>query len=390
MKYLFFLLSLSLSLSASKIEFRDLSFKEGMAAAAEEGKPVFIDCYTTWCGPCKWMSANIFTDSKVADYYNENYVCLKIDMEKGEGIDIAKDYGIRAYPTLLYLNAEGERLLVTVGASRVPQDYIDAGEQAKDPERNLPYLLANKEENFDNASFMKEYFKTASKANMLDENDVDRYFENIEIEEWAEDDNWEIITNSVSNANSNVFKRALAKAELFIDEQGAEAQEFFERTVFYALANTLYRARNEEQMKMYRSLREELLSIDFPGSKKVALNLDLMEHEKNEDYDAYAQTAIKNVRNVMWEDAQQLNSISWTIYQNVDDPEANIAAEEWAARAVELDDSHHILDTYAHLLFKNGYPEKALKVETAALDKAKEEGVDTEDYESFIAEMTAQ
>lgn len=390
MKYLFFLLSLSLSLNASKIEFRDLSFKEGLAAAAEEGKPVFIDCYTTWCGPCKWMSANIFTDSKVADYYNDNYVCLKIDMEKGEGIDIAKDYGIRAYPTLLYLNSEGERLLVTVGASRVPQDYIDAGEQAKDPERNLPYLLANKEENFDDASFMKEYFKTASKANMLDENDVDRYFENIEIKEWAENDNWEIITNSVSNANSNVFKRALAKAELFIDEQGAEAQEFFERTVFYALANTLYRARNEEQMKMYHSLREELLSIDFPGSKKVALNLDLMEHEKNEDYDAYAQTAIKNVRNVMWEDAQQLNSISWTIYQNVDDPEANIAAEEWAARAVELDDSHHILDTYAHLLFKNGYPEKALKVETAALDKAKEEGADTEDYESFIEEMTAQ
>lgn len=101
MRYLALALVFSFGLQAQKIEFRDISFKEGLQAAADEGKPVFIDCFTTWCGPCKWMSANIFTDPAVAEYYNENYICLKIDMEKGEGLDIAKNYKIRAYPTLL-------------------------------------------------------------------------------------------------------------------------------------------------------------------------------------------------------------------------------------------------------------------------------------------------
>lgn len=387
MKYLILFISLSLSLSAAKIEFRDLSFKEGLAVAAEEGKPVFIDCYTDWCGPCKWMSANIFTDDEVAEYYNANYVCLKIDMEKGEGVDIAENYGIRAYPTLLYLDSEGERLLVTVGASREPQDYIDAGEQAKDPERNLPYLIANKEENFDNPSFMKDYFLTTANANMLESEELDRYFESIAIEDWAEEDNWEIITNAIYDPGSKVFKRALAKAELFIKERGEEAQKFFEQTVYYALANTLYRARNEEQMEMYRSMREELLGIGFPGSEKIALNLDLMEHEKNEDYAAYAATAKAKVKELCWDDPRQLNSISWTIYQKVDEPEANQMAESWAKRAVELDDSHSILDTYAHLLHKNGNSAKALEVEEKALAKAEAEGADTADYEAFIAEL---
>jgi thiol-disulfide isomerase/thioredoxin len=125
MKYLALCLLFSFGLSASKIEFRNLSLAEGLAAAKEEGKPVFIDCYTTWCGPCKWMTANIFTDESVAEYYNENYICLKIDMEKGEGIDIAKNYSVRAYPTLLYLDDSGETLLVSVGANRDPQSYIN-------------------------------------------------------------------------------------------------------------------------------------------------------------------------------------------------------------------------------------------------------------------------
>lgn len=387
MRYLVLLLGLSLSLSAGKIEFRDLSFKEGLAAAAEEGKPVFIDCYTTWCGPCKWMSANIFTNDDVAAYYNENYVCLKIDMEKGEGIDIARDYGIRAYPTLLYLDSEGERLLVTVGASRDPQDYINAGDQAKDPERNLPYLLANKEANFNNASFMKEYFLTAASANMLESADVDRYFDAMKVEEWVSDDNWEIITNAVSDPASKVFKEALAKAELFIKEQGEEAQMYFERTVFYALANTLYRARNEEQLQAYREMRSELLANEFPGSGSIELRLDLMEAEINEQWDKYAAVAARGVEEYYWDDANQLNSISWTIFENVDDPKVSKQAEAWAARAVELHASHAILDTYARLLHKNGNSEKAKETIQLAINAAKESGDDPSDYQSFLESL---
>jgi len=389
MRYLVLCLFMAYGLHADKIVFRDLSLKEGLEVAKEEGKPVFIDCFTTWCGPCKWMSANIFTDPAVAEYYNENYVCLKIDMEKGEGIDIAKKYSIRAYPTLLYLDDQGERLLVTVGANRDPKSYIEAGEQAKDPKRNLPYLLENVEANFKDADFMFNYFKTASAANMVAEGMVDKYFEQFEVEEWLKSKNWEIIQYTADDVNSKTFKTLLRNADLVVKKKGKVAQEFMEQTVFYALANSLYRARSEEAKATYKAQKEELLKIDFPGSKKVAFQINLMEQKQNEDYKAYGMVALKGTKEHCWDDARQLNDIAWTVYEKVEDPAVLKAAVMWAKRAIELAPSHYIYDTYAHLLAVNGQKEQAIKIEEEAIDLARKEGAKTEDYEGYIKELRA-
>lgn len=387
MRYLVLLLVFSLGLQAEKIEFRDLTFDEGLAAAEKEGKPVFIDCFTDWCGPCKWMTANIFTDDKVAAYFNENYVCLKIDMEKGEGVDIAKRYQIRAYPTLLFLDAKGERLLVSVGANRDPQSYIDNGEQAQDPKRNLPYLTKNVEENMKNASFMYDYFLTLSAANMLPAGMVDRYFEQFEVNEWFEGDNWKIITRSVEDVNSQTFKVVLANAKELEEAQPEEGPRFIEQTTFYGLANMLYRARSEEARAKYENTKKELLDLNFPGSEKLAFRLDMLAFQRDEKFDDYAALASDNVEKYLWDDADELNNVSWNIYEKVKDPAALKAALKWAERAVELNDAHHILDTYAHLLAVNGQKEKALEVELKALEQAQEQGASTKNYESYIEEL---
>lgn len=387
MRYLILALCLSLGLQAEKIEFRDLSFKEGLAAAAAEGKPVFIDCYTTWCGPCKWMTANIFTEASVAKYYNENYVCLKIDMEKGEGVDIAKKYGIRAYPTLLYLDDKGERLLVSVGANRDPQSYIDNGEQAKDPKRNLPYLAENVEEQFGNEEFMHDYFKTMSAANMLPAGMVDRYFEQFAPDEWFKDINWEILQGSVDDVNSETYRAVLAHADQLIEAQGEQGASFIERTTFYGLANMLYRARSEEAKAKYQESKNAIFALDFPGAEKVRFQLDLLGFQMEENFEEYAALARENVQKYYWDNADELNNISWTFYEKVKDPEALRDALYWAERAVELNEAHHILDTYAHLLKVNNQPEKALEMELKALEIAQGEGANTKAYQEFIEEL---
>lgn len=387
MRYLILALALGLGLQAEKIEFRELSFKEGLAAAKAEGKPVFIDCFTTWCGPCKWMSANIFTESSVAKYYNENYVCLKIDMEKGEGVDIAKKYGIRAYPTLLYLDADGERLLVSVGANRDPQSYIDNGEQAKDPKRNLPYLSANVEDMFDDEEFMQSYFKTMSAANMLPAGMVDRYFEQFSPDEWFKDVNWEILQGSVDDVNSQTFRSVLANGDMLVEAQGEAGASYMERTAFYGLANMLYRARTEEAKAKYADSKNAIFAIDFPGAEKVTFQLDLLGFRMNENFEEYAVLAEKGAQKYYWDDANQLNEMAWTIYEQVKDPKALKAALYWAERAVELNEAHHIIDTYAHLLHANNESEKALEMELKALEMAQAEGVSTKAYQEFIDEL---
>ncbi|MCS3870718.1 thiol:disulfide interchange protein [Chryseobacterium ginsenosidimutans] len=93
---------------AQGIKFEDTNFKAVLAKAKKENKLVFIDAYASWCGPCKLMVKNVFPQKPVGDYYNAHFVNAKIDMEKGEGVDLAKKYNVKAFPTYLFVDGNGE------------------------------------------------------------------------------------------------------------------------------------------------------------------------------------------------------------------------------------------------------------------------------------------
>ena len=110
LKSIFSLAFLSLSIIAvsqnKDINFEHGTFAEIKAKAKKENKLIFVDAYTTWCGPCKQMAKTVFTNDAVADFYNFSFINAKIDMEKGEGIEIAKQYEVKCYPNLLFMEME--------------------------------------------------------------------------------------------------------------------------------------------------------------------------------------------------------------------------------------------------------------------------------------------
>lgn len=107
-KAFFSLVALCLCLVAgAQTNFCHVSFSEAKAAAKAEQKLLFMDFYTDWCGPCKMMANTIFPKKEVGDYLNPNFVCLKVNAEKGEGVELAKQFKISAYPTFIITDAEG-------------------------------------------------------------------------------------------------------------------------------------------------------------------------------------------------------------------------------------------------------------------------------------------
>lgn len=72
------------SFSQARMKFEEPDFKTVLAKAEKENKLVFFDAYAVWCGPCKLMVKNIFPLETVGDFYNANFINVKIDMEKGE------------------------------------------------------------------------------------------------------------------------------------------------------------------------------------------------------------------------------------------------------------------------------------------------------------------
>ncbi|ASU35434.1 thioredoxin family protein [Mucilaginibacter xinganensis] len=99
----------------SHIVFIEDSWDEALKQAAKQNKYIFVDAYATWCGPCKMLKARTFTDDKVAEFYNSNFVNVSIDMEKGRGPELARAWQLRAYPTLIIFDKKGKPVLGTVG-----------------------------------------------------------------------------------------------------------------------------------------------------------------------------------------------------------------------------------------------------------------------------------
>jgi thioredoxin-related protein len=98
------------------INFRtDTLLSNLLSHARNENNLIFLDCFTTWCGPCRIMDRNVFSDQEVDNFFNKNFISAKFDMEKGEGLKIKKNYNVNSYPTFLFLDSKGKLIFKAVG-----------------------------------------------------------------------------------------------------------------------------------------------------------------------------------------------------------------------------------------------------------------------------------
>lgn len=97
------------------IQFYDKSWQEVLKKAKAEHKPIFLDIYASWCGPCKMLKRETFPDKEAALYFNAHFVSTSFDGEKGDGVMLARKYKIEGYPALFILDESGEVLNSTLG-----------------------------------------------------------------------------------------------------------------------------------------------------------------------------------------------------------------------------------------------------------------------------------
>jgi thioredoxin 1 len=112
-----------------QINFIEDDWNEALKQAAKQNKYIFVDAYATWCGPCKMLKNTTFKDSKAAGFYNKNFINVAIDMEKGQGPQLAAQWRMQAYPTLIIFNPKGQPVLGTVGFIKAA-DLIRFGDAA--------------------------------------------------------------------------------------------------------------------------------------------------------------------------------------------------------------------------------------------------------------------
>ena len=144
-----------------------LSWAEVQAKAKAENKYIFMDCFTTWCGPCKYMSANIFPLEEVGTFMNSKYINVKVQMDKTDKdneevkkwYDDAKmleeKYSVRAYPTFLVFAPDGSIADRLVGGSDA-KEFVTRFENALKPEKQYYTQLAAYDKGRKDPAFIKE------------------------------------------------------------------------------------------------------------------------------------------------------------------------------------------------------------------------------------------
>ena len=144
------------------------TFQQILDQAKAEGKPVFIDCYTSWCGPCKQMATKVFPQKEAGDYFNSKFVCWKVDMEKGEGPELAKKYDVAAYPTFLIVNSDGSLKATQVGSAPLEQ-FIKTIDGLLNDEKGLPWYQQQFKEGNRDEAFLKDYMQLLGSRYLFNE-----------------------------------------------------------------------------------------------------------------------------------------------------------------------------------------------------------------------------
>ena len=222
-----FLIVLSLAPSARADGNRGIRFfrgtwQEACRVAAEEGKLVFADFYTRWCGPCLHMAEEVFPLSFVGDFYNEHFVCVKIDAERGEGVELAERYGVRSYPAYVFADPETGEAVHRSGSRQSAEQFLATGENALRPETRSGYLLEGFAAGRSDREFLENYIRYA--ASVCDRDGVAEAFARLTEggASLTEPDVWALYEANISGTDNPYFREMAENYARFAEKVGKE------------------------------------------------------------------------------------------------------------------------------------------------------------------------
>lgn len=206
------------------IRFEELTLQQALEKAGHEGKKLFIDCYTQSCGPCKYMAREIFPMKECGDYFNPRYVSLKRDMEKGEGIEIAKKYGVRVYPTFLILNPDGSLFCLETGATtrKSERTFVQKMQEAVEKvEMEQQYQAGDRK-----PEFLRSYvalLQRTGNGNLPQV--VGELLMPLSTSQLCLPENWQLVDAIIQSTDDPLFARLLKERKLFIKKLGRQPVE---------------------------------------------------------------------------------------------------------------------------------------------------------------------
>lgn len=287
------LTALSATAQNREIVFKEADWKTQLANAKKENKLIFFDAYTSWCGPCKMMAKDVFTKDSVADLFNQTFINVKYDMEKGEGIALKDKFGVNAFPTYLFINGDGEVVHKIVGSAPAGEFMQEAGKALK-PESTV-FGLARKFNGGDHSEATAlAYLEGLEKAYESDKMGrvAKVYFDALPEAALMEVHQWDLIQKYLNTPSSSAFAYLYANKEQLGAKYGTDKVEgYFQQTFnssVYSLKNAYEKKRELKDAQERVAAIRKLLAKGTGYSKPILTQLDLTEYAASNQWDKFS------------------------------------------------------------------------------------------------------
>ncbi|QQT28116.1 thioredoxin family protein [Sphingobacterium spiritivorum] len=382
-----FLLAPLLSFAqGSGIKFEHgLSWNQIKEKAKKENKHIFVDCFTTWCGPCKYMANTVFPQPKVGEFFNSNFINAKIQMDqtKDDSEDIKawyaeasrfeKDYNVRAYPTFLIFDPNGNLVHRIVGGGEADQ-FITRAKEGLDPATQYHTLLSKFDAKPDDIEIARKLAVAAENA--YDQETLKRtqavIINALPEQELFQKENVQLLLTSATSSDSRSYqliKNNIDKIDATLGKGSANnamATVLMSEFVLPLVKNDQNINLDDVQQQLSKSHPEVDMTSMFVRFKPQF-------YFSKKDWPAF-KDAVNAYINTSKVAPNQLNSFAWTIFENCEDKACIESALAWSKKSLEEgNEDAAYLDTYANLLYKKGNKSEAITTQEKAIAAADED-----------------
>lgn len=372
--------------NAQGIRFENnLSWSSLLTKARVENKFIFMDAYTTWCGPCKAMAEQIFPLREVGEAINNRFISVKVQMDKttkdnefirswyADAEGIAKKSNLTAYPTILFFSPDGKLVHKAVGY-RDALGLIAEVANALSPSTQFFVLL----DKFNEGKLDTAQMRTlgVSAKQMGDDSTASlvaqKYLQTIPGDDIFKKEYLSFMERFLSSSKDPNFRLFLTQAKKIDEILGKNVAE-----------NAVMRIISQEEVRPFESrpdwkfLEKRIIrKYGALGEERVWGHM-LLYYSEQKDwkkfgryYKKYFERAVRYDRSFI-----HINNLSWPVFEHINDHRILTAAVRTMKYDIEKFDGNdpQAIDTYANLLYKLGRRQEALTWEEKAVELSKNE-----------------
>ena len=383
--FLFLVISTAL-FSQDGIKFGKQSFAKTLEQAKKENKLIFLDAFASWCGPCKLLDKNVFPKKEVGDYFNANFLNLHIDMEKGEGIEIAKKYSIYSYPTLLFIDGDGKVVYKAAGYMS-PQELISIAKEAVNPENTLENKIAKFEAGEKDPEFLMGLIKNTYATDFsLAQKVATRYFQTRTHATYSKEEAGMLLffTKTIDDDLYKIF--TAKKAELSTQIPESYLAEYDKQLKLNTVLQKSFDA-NTQSINESTFLAEGTKIYGEKEAKQLLnkINMDLFFTQKK--YDDYAKSALSYYQNPKDFATDELNNVAWNFYLYVTDKTLLTQVTQLCLEGIKKEENSQNTDTLANIYYKLGDFKNAKLWAKKSIEIAKAKGDEYASTEELLKKI---